>query len=279
MKRILLRVLCLLCVCLLLAPVPPAGATVESNAFLEAAFSMLEKDNFFLEQYDLLGDNLTEARYDLGVPYFYGGRNESKLLSRMMPQQTTRYYVDGRIYLYGFDCKGFANWVQREAGAEVLPPLSDILYQCRNDQLLEGRPAAEWPAFFQVGDYLVVDHGSNHILMYIGVPEDYGLTAENAPEIADYLHCPLMIHCGYNPFYTDRYAAYISEMGYRNTSPPDGGVTVSLLGVEAATNSRTDRGRVYDYFMVMGQPLSVFHLNDCTRMAWVAQEGGRDDAY
>lgn len=271
MRRILLRALGCFCACLALLAAPPARAQVEGNAFLEAAFSMLEKDNLFLEQYDVLADSLTEARYELGLPYFFAGRNQDKVLSRMIPQQSTRYYVDGRIYLYGFDCKGFTNWVQREAGVEVFPRLSDLLYQCRNDQLLEGRPAEEWPAFFEPGDCLVVDHGSNHILMYIGVPADYGLTAENAPEIADYLHCPLMIHCGYNPFYTDRYAAYIQEMGYRNTYPPDGGVTVSLLGMEEATNTRMDRGRVYDYFMVMGQPLSVFHLSDCTRMAWVPQ--------
>lgn len=265
MKRFLLALCCLW----LLAA--PALAQVESSAFLEAALSMLEKGNLFLEQYDVLADSLTEARYDLGLPYFFAGRNLDKVLSRMIPEQTTRYYTQGRIYLYGFDCKGFANWVQREAGAEVFPGLAALLYQCRNDQLLENRPAEEWPSFFEVGDYLVVDHGSNHILMYIGVPADYGLTAENAPEIAAYLHYPLLIHCGYNPFYTDRYAAYIEEQGYRNTYPPDGGVTVSIAGMEKAPHSRVDRGRTYDYFMAGGQPLSVFHLNDCIRLAWVPQ--------
>ena len=35
-------------------------------------------------------------------------------------------------------------------------------------------------------------------------------------------------HVGGNPFYYERYQEYIRRCGYRNTYPPDGGVTVSV---------------------------------------------------
>lgn len=264
------RFLCLLC-CLCLFPFP-AGALVVSDPYIEAAFSLLDENNLFLTQYNLLGNNLVEARYPLGMPYFFGGDNADAALRVRGVFQSSSYYQMDRRYLSGLDCKGFSRWVQREAGVKEHDSLSRILYHCRNDQLLEGRPANEWPGFFNVGDLLVVDHGARHVLIYIGVPEDYGLTAENAPEIADYLRYPLFIHCGYNPFYYDRYKTYIEEQGYRDTYPPDGGVTVSIVGMERAPYSRTEFGHYLDYFMVWEQPLPIFHLSDCTAMAWVPGE-------
>jgi len=249
-----------------------AAASVQSNEYLEVALTMLEEGNLFLYQYNFLGDNLIGHRLPLGMPYFFAGVNENAALRVRVCVQESSYYKPGRQYLYGLDCKGFTRWVQREVGVEEHAPLSDLLYQCRNDQLLEGRPAVEWPTFFEPGDLLVVDHGPNHVLMYIGTPEEYGLTAENAPEIAAYLNYPLFIHCGYNPFYHDRYKDYIKEKGYRSCLPPDGGVTVSIVGMEEAPHSRVDFHRDFTYFMVWDQPLPIFSLKECSRMAWIPHQ-------
>ena len=267
MKRIC--ALLMLMLCLPLSSVCASSAYVESDEYLESALTMLEEGNLFLSQYNLLGDNMITHRLPLGMPYFFAGVNENAALKVRVCVQESSYYKPGKQYLYGLDCKGFTRWVQREVGVREHEPLSDILYQCRNDQLLEGRPAVEWPEFFSYGDLLVVDHGPNHVMMYIGTPSEYGLTAENAPEIADYLEYPLFIHCGYNPFYYDRYKEYIRGQGYRSCIPPDGGVTVSIVGMEEAPHSRVDFHRDFTYFMVWDQPLPVFSLKECRRMAWL----------
>ncbi len=249
-----------------------AFAEVRSCTLLDTAFSMLEKDNVMLERYCDFCQNLTVARYELGAPYYFGGRNARSLLKPRFPQQTTNYYRAGRRYLYGFDCTGYLRWVMREAGLSRYPSISALLGESEDDGILEGRDASQWHTFFRVGDLLAVDHGYFHILMYVGTLREYGVTEALAPELKDYLDHPLMIHCGYNPFYTDRYAAYIKEKGYKNTLPPDGGVTVSLVGVEEAPHSREDRGKTFFYFELLGRPLPVFSLANCTRMAWIPIE-------
>lgn len=249
-----------------------AGAQVESSMYLEAALSLLEEGNLFITQYNLLGDNLISARLPLGMPYFFAGVNPDAALKVRVCQQESSYYKPGNQYLYGLDCKGFTRWVQRYAGVEEHAPLATLLYRSRNDQLLEGRDPAEWPQFFRPGDLLVVDHGSNHVLMYIGTPADYGLTAENAPEIAQYTEYPLFIHCGFNPFYYERYKEYIRQQGYRNCLPPDGGVTVSIVGMEDAPHVNNVSYKPLKYFEVWGQPLPVFSLKECRRMAWIPRE-------
>jgi len=267
MKKILAGVL-LATMCL----APLSGlAYVESNVYLENAFSMLEEGNVFLQQYNVLGDNLVEARYQRGMPYFFAGVNEEAALKVRVCVQESSYYKLDKQYLYGLDCKGFTRWVQRQAGVEEHAALPELLYQHRNDPLPESRPASEWPDFFLPGDLLVVDHGPNHVLIYIGTPADYGMTKENAPEIAEYLEYPLFIHCGANPFYTDRYKEYIRQMGYTRCNPPDGGVTVSIMGMEDAPHYRGDFHRDFRYFEVWGQPLPIFSEKECRRMAWIPQ--------
>ena len=80
-----------------------------------------------------------------------------------------------------------------------------------------------------------------------------------------------MIHCGENPFYHARYQAYIQEMGYTNTFPPDGGVTVSVVrrtAEEAPHGGEAPWGRYFGWFLADGSPLTVFPLADCTKIAW-----------
>lgn len=248
-----------------------ALAYVESNAYLEAAFSLLEAGNLFLEQYNLLGDNLVEAKYERGMPYFFAGNNAEAALKVRVCVQESSYYKLDKQYLYGLDCKGFTQWVQRQAGVEEHEPIATLLYKNRGEDLLKKRTVQEWPDFFLPGDLLAIDHGPYHVMMYIGTPADYGLTKENAPEIADYLEYPLFIHCGANPFYTDRYKEYIREMGYTKCNPPDGGVTVSIMGMEQAPHYRDDFGRDFWYFQVCDQHLPVLSLEQCTQIAWVPQ--------
>lgn len=259
-----------LLICLALNPAPaPARAEVRSCTLLDAAFSMLEKDNVILERYCEAHHNLTEARYPLGAPYYFGGHNVRSMLKPRFPQQTTNYYRANHRYLYGFDCTGFLRWVMNQAGLKRFPSISALLGESEGDGVLDGRDVSQWHTFFDVGDLLAVDHGFLHILMYVGTLREYGVSADMAPQLAPYLDHPLMIHCGYNPFYTDRYRAYIKQNGYKNTYPPDGGVTVSLVGAEDAALSRVDGDDTFLYFELLGRPLPVFSLADCTRMAWI----------
>ena len=85
------------------------------------------------------------------------------------------------------------------------------------------------------------------------------------------LDLPLVIHCGGDPFYYDRYQTYIGEKGYENTYPPDGGVTVSVIqpnGSGAPNSTDTFWGRHFDWYTLEGQPLLVFPLEDCIKMIW-----------
>ena len=81
-----------------------------------------------------------------------------------------------------------------------------------------------------------------------------------------------MIHCGGNPFYYDRYEEYIREQGFRNTYPPDGGGTVSVIretDKDAPHSVNTFWGKHFGWYNITPeQPLLVFRLEDCTELAW-----------
>jgi hypothetical protein len=114
--------------------------------------------------------------------------------------------------------------------------------------------------------------------MYIGTPALYGFSAESAPELADWLTAPLVIHCGEDPFCYDRFSAYIEA----NRSewnmiplPPDGGVTVSLMipSANSAPHLREAPWRKsYGWFDVMGQPITAFPLEDCEQIVFFRPE-------
>ena len=112
-------------------------------------------------------------------------------------------------------------------------------------------------------------------MMYIGTLRRFGWTEETAGSAATVLDSPLVLHCGGNPFYYDRYKAYIAEMGFRKTFPPDGGVTVavirpSLEGAPCGAVSAWEKRYAWDD--LRGYPLLVFPLDDCTQMAWYSPE-------
>ena len=84
-----------------------------------------------------------------------------------------------------------------------------------------------------------------------------------------------MLHCGGSPFYYERYKEYIAEQGYKNTLPPDGGVTVSVIretNLDAPHSTDVSWGKHFGWYMIDGQPLLVFPLDDCTDMAWYGPE-------
>ena len=65
----------------LLTGIAGAGALVEQNPLLNAAFSMLEADNPILERYNEITGADVRARYELGLPYFFGGKKADLLMT------------------------------------------------------------------------------------------------------------------------------------------------------------------------------------------------------
>ena len=248
---------------------------VREDLLYDASLSMLEEGNPFLARYDETADSLLTAKLPLGVPYYYAGGTEEKFLRRFYPSTTTNYYREDHMYLCGLDCAGMTHLVYEKRGLERHPSISDLLYRGAGSAALKDNDPSVWPAMLQPGDLIAVKHGTFHILMYLGTMRQFGWTEKDAGEATDLLDEPLAIHCGGNPFYYDRYRDYISKMGYRNTLPPDGGVTVSVIcpsiknaphGGEAAWGKR------FGWYMADGQPLLVFPLDDCTDIAWFCPE-------
>lgn len=265
-------------------------AQVERAPVLDAAFSLLEEDNIFLLRYNALTGAEIEARFPQGVPYFFGGNDDKHLLFSRYPDyckkaclETTKYYREGQKYIYGLDCSGFTRWVYREAGKPRHDTLSNmiLLYQqYAKNYVFTHRDEEKVPFFcdlhqyLQVGDLLVAKHGARHIMMYIGTLSDYGFTAEEAPQLADYLDYPLVIHCGPNPFYGERFAQFITKnkQKYGDCTPTDGGVCVSILGVplEKAPEQVTVQKKDYSYFLIdEGRyMLTVWDLPGATSWCW-----------
>lgn len=61
----------------------PAQAEVERSPFLDAAFSCLEKDNIFQRRYNEITGAEVESIFDLGIPYYLGGKYMDCITSRL----------------------------------------------------------------------------------------------------------------------------------------------------------------------------------------------------
>ena len=256
---------------------PPPGVNplqITDSILLDVALSALPEDHWALKQYQNISGSLTRALWpETGVPYYYGGHSEEKVLHRYFPQQESQFYMADRLYLCGFDCGSFLHWVEEKS--ECLPhdALSSILRHRSSLFPLAELPLSAWHQALLPGDILVFNHGTYHAGMILGTPRMYGLNAENAPELESWLDMPMMIHCGEDPFCYDRFKSYIDAQDFQMTTyPPDGGVTVSLL-VPSRSSAPHQREAVweesYGYFTVFGQPLTVFPLDDCTEIAWL----------
>ena len=248
---------------------------VRYDLIYESSLSMLEEGNPFVARYDDTADSLMAVSLPLGVPYYYAGGSEDKFLRRFIPSTTTNYYQDTHMYLCGLDCVGMTHLVYEKCGLERHPSISDVLYRGVGHAALAENGTERWYMLLQPGDLICVKHGTFHVLMYLGTMRMFGWTEWTAGEAAGLLDEPLVIHCGGNPFYYERYQEYIKDMGYRNTYPPDGGVTVSVVQAtdrDAPHTTDTSWGKHFGWYLADGQPLLVFRLDDCTDIAWFGPE-------
>jgi len=208
---------------------------IEAQKFLNVALTMMEKGNPIVRMYNETMNGMVQARFELGTPYLFAGMNESSLLRPRYASQNSNYYRTDKIYLGGFDCIGFARWLHNQVGMRKLPAISEIPKQ--NKQYLvnvKGKSMPEWSKTMQVGDSIAMAYkgGGYHIMVYIGTLRDFGYTAEKLGDaLAPYIDYPLVIHCGMNNYHTAWYTEYIQENKLSRVTPPDGGVTISLIGV------------------------------------------------
>ncbi|MBE0601617.1 MAG: hypothetical protein IH607_07495, partial [Firmicutes bacterium] len=267
MKRTLIIILCTALLCALYT----ASAQVQRHLELNAAFSMLEEGNPFLVRYNELTGAQVQARFPLGLPYMFGGKDEANLLLPWHSLETTKNFIKGEKYLYGFDCSGFSNWINFQCGKPQHEGLEQLLYNRgryrKNHINVVGVPTDSLYTELEVGDYLITNSSASgrHILMFIGTLADFGYTAESAPELKDYLTYPLVVHCGLCPPYAERYQAYIDENGL-DCNTTDGGVAVAIVGVAQDDAPHKLYTQNYDhyYFDLDGYFLRDYDLNAVT---------------
>ena len=250
---------------------------IRYSSIYENSLCMLEEGSVFVEKYDDTADSLMEVMLPLGVPYYYAGGSEEKFLHRFVPSTTTHYYLDTHMYLCGLDCVGMTRLVYEKCGLERHPSISDTLARGVAHGALSANDTSRWYMLLQPGDLVCVKHGTFHVMMYLGTMRMFGWTEASAGEAAALLDEPLVIHCGGNPFYYDRYKVYIAGKGYRNTMPPDGGVTVSVIrqtDADAPHSRDVFWGKHFGWYNIReDQPLLVFRLEDCTDLAWYGPLG------
>ena len=195
----------------------------------------MEEGNPILRMYNENCGGEVAARYQYGVPYLFAGSKESSILKIRYPSQNSNYYFTDKRYLGGFDCIGFARWLHNQAGMRKLPAISEMRDQNKKYLVkVDGKTMPEWSEEMLVGDSVGIAYkgGGYHIMVYIGTLRDFGYTEEKLGELlAPYIDYPLVIHCGMNNYHTAWYEEYLRNEGIEGVVPPDGGVTISLLGV------------------------------------------------
>lgn len=269
--------LCLLAALILL--LLPCTAGADRSVFLDAALTMLEDGNPFLIRYNEETGAGLEARYALGCPYFWGGRQISRILEPASPGQSSDYYKKDHQYLYGLDCVGFTRWVMNRAGLANHDQISNLLNRTMYKEYLNYRASKttgeERAQQLKRGDLVALQHASGgfHIAMYIGTLWDFGYTAKALPEaLWPYLYYPLVIHCTGSSDYYERYRAFLEETTDGTVLPPYGGVIVSILDVpaSAATGYTPD---ILDLkkpcFDLEGYHLEILDLSGEKRERWI----------
>ncbi len=250
-----------------------ASALVERSMELNAAFSMLEEGNPFLARYNGITGANVQARYPLGLPYFYGGKDEARLMTVCYATDSSKNFTLNQKYIYGFDCSGFTNWINFETGKPQHGTLEQMITNrglYRDNQLdTSGIPFDLLSQTLKVGDYLVANHDGRHIMMYIGTLADFGYTAADAPELEAYLTYPLLVHCGLCPPYAERYRAYIEENNL-NCNNTDGGVAITIVGMPVSEAPHYLYADHYDhyYFDLDGYFLRVYDIGSTSSYVW-----------
>ncbi len=261
-----------------------AAGSLSPDPVLEQVLSLLEEGSPFLVRYNLLTGSSVSARMPFGVPYLFGGQTASHVFAKepdYVVQQagsnSPAYYRKGTWYLYGFDCVGLAKWLWKQNREEIWPTV-DVLLQSRGRQLWNsaGKAMPAWeelPGVLSPGDMLIYRHPGTHVVFYIGTLRQYGYTAEEIPELAPWLDWPLVIHCGTNAGVARRFAWLIDNglSKYRIAADTDGGVAVSLLGVDPALAPYHIHQQNQDtwYFTLPdGTWLTVVPWKNVTAYAW-----------
>ncbi len=274
---------------------------VKQDPLLDAAFSMLEEGNPFLEKYNEITGAGVEPHFAYGLPYFFGGtydyevKGQQHLFSRAPEYakrscwEQTKFYDKGEVYLYGLDCSGYTRWIFNEVGWPKHPKLSSMINEYgkygKKNHVYSHRKGKEMPPYgelaetLQLGDLLVAKEGARHVMMFIGTLRDYGYTAETAPELADYLDYTLVIHSGPNPDYGPRMQKYLDEHAddpfYEGVNIPNGGVCVSIIGadIKDAPHQVEDSNTTYYYFDLNGYRLTIWDLEAATSFCWFRING------
>ena len=276
MRRCTLLILALSLLCLL-APVRAEELT--QNDLLEAALSHLEKGNPLLEHYNQVTGRSVEARFELGCPYFWGGRHVEKILEPAAPEQESDYYKPDQQYLYGLDCAGYTRWITEQMGYTPHDSISNLLNRNKYKDYVIYKAAKKTGnkrvEELSIGDILCIEHqdGSHHSAMFIGTLLDFGYTTRGLPkELRPYLHYPLLIHATGSSDYYERYRQYLEEKGDTTTLPPYGGVIVTLLDA-APEDTRSRTPAVLDLgapcFDLEGYHLQVTDLSGEKQTRWI----------
>lgn len=252
---------------------------IEAQRFLNVAFTMLEKNNPVLLAYNANCGGDVAARFEYGCPYLFAGMNESSLLRPRFSPQNSHYYSTDKRYLGGFDCIGFARWVHNKAGMRKLPAISESKDAPKSSLVNVSKlPYDQWADTLKVGDCVNMAYkgGGYHVMMYIGTLRFFGFEAEQLGALAEYIDYPLVIHCGMNNFHTAWYSQYLKEQGLTSVNPPDGGVTVSIMGVpyEKAPHTETmwkgtSNVKTFYWFDLTGYNLTVVNP-DHESIRWFA---------
>lgn len=214
---------------------------LSASPLWNAALSLLEEGNPFLLRYNALTGQSIQARMPYGVPYLYGGQAESHVFAKE-PEYIVQeawlnspiYYRAGVTYIYGFDCAGYVKWAWKQAGLGALPTAKEMLWDASHHVYHsvshEMPPFSELAASLRPGDLLVTE---THMALFLGTLRQFGYSEEEAPQLAQYLDWPLVIHSTVHAGVADHFD-YLIHNGlqkYKLATVTDGGVGVSILGV------------------------------------------------
>lgn len=243
----------------------PVG-TIQGHPLLDSAFEMLEEGNIFVERYNKLAHRHVVVRYQLGVPYFFGGKLERLIGRPRSAWQDSKFFVNGRIYVYGFDCHGLTQWIYKSNGWRHPEKISDTFKDRGNEHTripLMDVPFDMWRSVLPIGALLSLQGKSgNHIMMYVGTLENYGFTAEEVGSaLAPYLHYPLFIQSGNSAAAIHRNERYIEGLNRPWTVyDTDGGVNVCLVGAPQSAAPLSEEAGNLDtrFFDLCGQELLAY---------------------
>ena len=270
------RLMALMLVLLLLIP---AAVRADRYRVLEAALSLLEEGNPFLERYNELNGTGIRARFPLGCPYFWGGRSVKKVLQPASPTQASDYYRTDQVYLYGLDCVGLIRWVLEQAGYAPFESISGLLDRRQYREIVNYKAAkttgeARTEAL-DIGDLVAIRHpkGGYHCAMYIGTLWDFGYQRDSLPEgLKQYLYYPLLIHSTESSDYYERYRAELERQGRADVLPPCGGVIVTLLDAPlsaADTGTPEAEDLSAPCFELEGYHLQITDLTEEKQVRWI----------